>query len=569
MDTNTKDAQVTPQVNSEIVIKPTGIAELDTMLNGGLPSGAAVLLAGASGTGKTVLAMQWLFEGFEKYKEPGIYISLTEPVVKAVKNASTMSFFKKERVNPLEVHFTDLRGVIKGLGLEGKEFNRDDIEQLVETIRNMAVESGAKRIVLDSITAIGYRLQNKDLIREFVFRLGTMLAQLDANVIMTSEVTNDNYSVFGVEEFVSDGIIKLVQKEIAHGGRAHQLEIRKMRSRSFDAYPAIFRITSDGVKLFPRVSGALKYSVSNKRVSSGINGLDEMLGGGYFEGSTTILSGASGTGKTNIAVQNVIKAVERGEKVVYVTFEESHDHLLKVASAFGWDLGKYEQSGLLKILAWYPEEKYLDEHMSVIMGVVKETGAKHLVVDSLSALDNAFSKEMVRDFSTRIMATMKEQKVTTLFTIASAALMGTESVTGLDLSTISDNIIMLRYVEINSELRHGLLILKVRGSAHDKRLRGMIFTSTGIEISTTFAGYEGVIGGSARKVNKSMEDQAHDLFLEILGPMGEKIFNEEKAKGLTANNIAKLVADLGNQGIISERRKEEFVSKAEKIFSEK
>lgn len=566
---NVDTVSYTPTQHADIVIKPTGIVPLDTMLHGGLPSGAAVLLAGASGTGKTVLAMQWLFEGYDKYKEPGIYISLTEPVAKSIKNASSMSFFKKELVNPLEIHFTDLRGVIKGMGLEEKDFTREDIGELVETIRNMAVESGAKRIVLDSITAIGYRLQNKDLIREFVFHLGTVLAQLDANIIMTSEITSDGYSIFGVEEFVSDGIIKLTQKRIAHGGRAHQLEVRKMRSTSFDAYPAIFHITNDGLVLYPRVSGDLKYTVSDQRVSSGIAGLDEMLSGGYFEGSMTVLSGASGTGKTNIALQNAIRAVERGESVVYVTFEESHDHLIKMANAFGWDLAKYEKSGLLKILAWYPEEKYLDEHLSIIKGVVENVNAKYLTIDSLSALDNAFPKEMVRDFSMRIMAAMKKQKVTTLFTIATDALMGSDSVTGLDLSTIADNIIMLRYVEIESELKHGILILKVRGSAHDKKLREMIFSSTGIEIATTFAGYEGVMGGNARKISKSTEDQVRDLFLEILGPMGEKIFNEEKAKGLTVANISKFVAQLGNQGIISERRKEEFAQRAEKIFGEK
>lgn len=563
----TSQSIVIPIPSEEIIIKPTGIAELDQILNGGFPSGAAVLLTGSSGTGKTILATQWLFVGYDKYKEPGIYISLTEPVVKALKNAKKFSFFKKENVNPLMVYFTDLRSVIKSLELESKEFTLKDIDALIEVIRNMVLQSGAKRVVLDSVTAVAYRLKDKDLIRNFIFKLGTMLAQVDANVVMTSEAVNER-AVFGVEEFISDGIIRLYYDKIS-SQTIRRLEIVKMRGASYNAYPSVFRISNDGIMIFPRVGIKPDYKVSGKHISTGIEGLDIMTNGGFLEGSSTFLTGASGTGKTIISIQFLIAGLLKGEKGIYVSYEESRDHLVFDAKSFGWDLEKYEKDGLLKIIALYPEELYPEEHLQMINKSVEEFGAKRIVIDSLSSLNNLYKEEILRDLTERITIGLKQKMVTTLFTHATTSLMGAETITGAHLSTLVDTIAMLRFVEIQSELKHAILILKMRGSTHDKKLREFIFTPQGIQIISDFTGYEGVISGITRKVTTSIEEQLHGLFLEILGPMGEKIFNEYKAKGLTMDSVGELVKELGDQGIVSERRKEEFVQRSQKIFSAK
>lgn len=558
---------VIPIPSEEMVIKPTGIAELDQILSGGLPSGAAVLLSGASGTGKTILATQWLFVGYDKYKEPGIYISLTEPVVKTLKNAKKFSFFKKECVNPLMVYFTDLRSVMKSLDLENKEFTLKDIDTLIEVIHNMVLQSGAKRVVLDSVTAVAYRLKDKDLIRNFIFKLGTMLAQLDANVVMTSEAA-DERAVFGVEEFISDGIIRLYYDKISDQ-TIRRLEVVKMRGVSYSAYPSVFRISNDGVVIFPRISIRPDYNVSGKHIPTGIEGLDIMTNGGFIEGSSIFLTGASGTGKTIISMQFLTAGLQNGEKGIYISYEESRAHLVSDAKSFGWDLEKYEKDGLLKIIALYPEELYPEEHLLMINKSVEEFGAKRIVIDSLSSLNNTFKEEILRDLTERITTGLKQKMVTTLFTHATTALMGAETITGAHLSTLVDTIAMLRFVEIQSELRHAILILKMRGSAHDKKLREFIFTPQGVQITTDFSGYENVISGMTRKVMASIEEQLHGLFLEILGPMGEKIFNEHKTKGLTMDSVTRLVKELGDQGIVSERRKEEFVQRSQKIFSAK
>lgn len=555
----------TAQENN-IGLHPTGIGDLDNILAGGFPSGATVLLAGSSGTGKTILAMQWLFAGYEQFKEPGLYISLTEPVVKAIKNVSKMSFFKKEAVGPLQIYFTDLRGIMKGMNLDNKEFTREDVEALVRAIENMVMTSKAKRIVLDSVTAMAYRLKDKDLIRNFIFQLGTVLAQTDANVVLTSEVLDEGFSVFGVEEFIADGIIKVTHAKEKRGEQVRKLEVVKMRGSSYDSYQASFRITKNGLKIFPYLHRELNYKVSDVRVSTGIPGLDDMTSGGYFVGSSILLTGASGTGKTIASIQFLVDGLVRGEKAMYVSFEESKDQLVRNAQSFGWDLLKYETDGLLQILVSYPEQYYLEEHVDHISEKVKEFKPKRVVIDSLSSLGNIYDDDVLRNFTSRLVAFMKDEQVTTLLTVASSSLMGTGSITDAGLSTLTDHIIMLRYIEIQSELKHGILILKMRGSAHDKKLREITFAADGLRILTTFVGYEGILGGSARKVGNTVEDQLRALYLEILGPMGEKIFVQEQAKGISMQNIKVLIADLGSQGILSENKKAEFLSQAENIL---
>lgn len=547
-------------------IRSTGIHDFDTILAGGFPVGATVLLAGESGTGKTILAMQWLFAGYEQYKEPGLYISLTEPVVKAVKNVAKMSFFKKENLGPLQIYFTDLRGIMKGMNLDDKEFTREDVETLVGAIENMVMTSKAKRIVIDSVTAMAYRLKDKDLIRNFIFKLGTVLAQTDANVVLTSEVLGEGFSIFGVEEFISDGIIKLTNIKEKRGESVRKLEVVKMRGSTYDSYQASFRITKSGLVIFPYLHRELTYKVSDVRVSTGIPGLNEMTSGGYFEGSSVLLTGASGTGKTIASIQFLVEGLSRGEKAIYVSFEESRDQLIRNAKSFGWDLVKYEKDGLLKIMASYPEQLYLEEHIDHITEQVKLFKSKRIIIDSLSSLGNIYSDDILRNFTSRLIAFTKDEGVTTLLTVASSSLMGTGTISDAGLSTLTDHIIMLRYIEIESELKHGILILKMRGSPHDKKLREITFAPDGIRVLTAFVGYEGILGGSAKKVGSTVEDQLKVLYLEVLGPMGEKIFNQEHAKGISMKNIKALVEDLGSQGILSENKKVEFISKAENIL---
>ncbi|MHB8860312.1 MAG: ATPase domain-containing protein [Minisyncoccota bacterium] len=276
-------------------LRPTGLPQLDFLLHGGLPANSTILIAGASGTGKTILAIEWLFSGYGQFKEPGLFISLTEPVSKAIKSANKLSFFKAEYLNPAQVHFTDSREILKDFDFANKDFDRSAIKSFVESLGTIARQSGAKRIVIDSVTAMAYRLKDRDLIRDFIFELGLLFGKLDANIILTGEIAGESGSIFGVEEFISDGIIKLYYERDAHREPLRKLDIVKMRGSSYEPFPTSYRITKDGVQFYPHLKREPNYEVSNERASTGVPGLDQMTYGGYFVGSSVLLTGASGT----------------------------------------------------------------------------------------------------------------------------------------------------------------------------------------------------------------------------------------------------------------------------------
>jgi len=209
---------------------------------------------------------------------------------------------------------------------------------------------------------------------------------------------------------------------------------------------------------------------------------------------------------------------------------------------------------------------YLEEHINLIRDEVDTFAPHAVIIDSLSSLGNVFMEDSLRDFVSRLNAYLKEKLVTTIYTHATATLLGANEITDAHLSTITDQIIMLRYVEIASELRHALLILKMRGSRHEKKLREIIFTPQGLEVTSEFSGLEGVLSGATHKISESIEDQLHTLFMETLGPMGEKLFSQEKAKGLNVDSVQKLIGELTDQGIVSTRRKADFISHTDHIF---
>ena len=555
-------------VSAAVALKkqPTGLPELDVMLQGGLPIGSAVILAGTPGTGKTMLSLQWLFAGYNQFREPGLYISMTEPVSKILRNVAGLSFFKPDLVNPVQIHFTDLRGVIAGLQLAEISMTRDEVTKLIDTVLNLVKQMGAKRVVIDSVSGLGYRLADPELVRDFIFRLGSALAQLDATVILVSEAAEgEKYSVFGVEEFIADGIIQIASS-LERGERIRRLEVVKMRGTDFDSHPATLRLTGRGVVLFPRLARVLTHAVSTKRARTGSGELDAMTGGGFFEGSAVLLSGASGTGKSLFATQFLNAGLEAGEPGVYFSFEESREQVIRNAAGLGWDLKAHEEQGRLKIASAFPEQYYLEEYIDYIIDTVTRTGARRVVIDSLSSLAHVYSDDILRDFTARLIGFFKNNLVTAVLTNASSSMLGATSITESGLSTMTDTIINLRFVEIESELRHAILIVKMRGSKHDKHLREYVISPAGLKIASSFAGYEGVISGSTRKVGASVEERLRALFAEFLGPMGQRLFEEEKAKGLTPASVRRLVEQLGQQGVISSRRHVEFRSGIDGLF---
>lgn len=563
----------------KISVRPTGIPELDSILDGGLPSNAAVFVAGPPGAGKSILAMQWLFAGYRDHRESGIYFTLTEPTTKLLANLRSMNFFDKEMVASSDIravlpdspvahrpgiHFVDLRVIMKDIGIGKKDFTRKDIEKLCEKIVHIANQCDGSRIVLDSITALMYQMGTEELKRAFIFELSTYMGAMAANVLLIGEEAESVGD--GIEGFISDGLIRLDYSR-KNNELLRTLEIVKMRGINYDAHSTTFRISEDGITLYPRLHRPLTYPVSNLRVGTGIVGFNEMTGGGYIKGSTVAVMGPSGVGKSIASLHFLFEGLRAGEPCVLVSFEESRDQIFQNASGFGWDLAKYEKADLLKLVIADPEDYYLDEHIKHITKAVTECGAKRIVIDSLSSLGNAFGSEGLHDFAWRMSTYFKGHESTSLFTLATEGLTGAGPLSEAHISSFVDAIVMFRYVEIQSELRRAVLVLKMRGSSHDRKLREIVVTSDGISISTDFRGYEAVLSGSTRKIKESVDDQLRVLFLEVLGPMGEKIFNEEKRKGLTAKRVKELIDQLGSQGVLSVQRKADFLDRTQHIFN--
>lgn len=534
----------------------TGIFELDRMLDGGFPKGSVILVAGPSGSGKTVLSFQWLFEG-TKAGERGVYLTLTEPLIKTMKNLETMGFYDKHALEEDKLRIVDIHEMLADRGLEyGK---------IIEYVEARVKETNAKRLCLDSVTAIAYSLDNKATVRKFIFELGKALAAIGCTTILTSEVSGDErYSVYGVEEFISDAIVRLDQVNVRNE-LLRRIEVVKVRGRRYRGETLYFRIESPGIVIFPKMRVSLTYSASTERLSTGVHSLDSLFYGGLFAGSSTLVSGPTGTGKSLLSLQFLLDGLKKGEACLFVGYEESREQILRNAAAFGWDLSEYERDGLLTIRCVYPTEKSLDEHLLDIRTIVESKNIRRSAIDSLSAIYADFPAEDVSDFSRRLNGYLKLRHITNMFTFANDGPSRDEP-TGSMLSTTADNLLTLRHVEMDGHLGLVMNIPKSRGSSHSKDLVSYTISSRGIVLGQTLAGYEGVITGVSRKVSETVEEMLEAEFKRYLGPMGLPVFQELYSEGLSKDRVLSYIRGLEGEKILRREDAEKFALTAAAIM---
>jgi circadian clock protein KaiC len=479
----------------------TGIKEFDKLLDGGFTKGSIILLAGSSGSGKTIFSFQWLFEGI-KNNENGIYITLTEPLFKTLENLEKLSYYDKEAIENEKLRIVDLREIY---GKEGF-----DQQKILDFIEDEVKRTNAKRLCIDSITAIAYQLDDRAKIRAFIFAVGTTLATLGCTTVLISEVSEMNkYSKYEVEEFISDAIIRFDQINVKDEPQ-RIMRIIKVRGRNYRSDDIYFKITKDGINVFPKLRVLLEHFSTTERISMGISALDDMLGGGIFVGSSTLITGSPGTGKSTLGLSFIAEGLKNGETCLYAGFEESKTQVLRNAKNFGWDFEKYEREGLLVMRCIYPNEKHLEEHLADIRQIVEEKKIKRCVVDPLSAISSAFSPDAFISFSKRLNGYLKTQEVTPLFTSATTSLIGNTKDADAHLSTISDNIVLLRYVEMQGDVQSVINIIKMRGSEHSKSLRIYNITDKGIVVGKSLEGYEGVTTGVSKKIAE-LEEESKEL----------------------------------------------------------
>ncbi|MDY6778334.1 MAG: ATPase domain-containing protein [Candidatus Nanohaloarchaea archaeon] len=469
---------------NDYAIEPTGIDELDAILEGGLPQGYSILLAGDSGTGKTVMSMQWLYEGVKQDKR-GLYLTLTESVTEATKNLQSMSFYDETESG---VRFADLRSTFDILDMRGRGVSQEDIDDLIDAIGSIVEDAGADRIVIDSITAIAQMMDDEEQIRTFMFEIGQLLSSLDATVILTSEVSGNGYSAYGVEEFISDGIIKL-QHTVRNDDIERKLRVVKLRGTSFDTGVFDFAITGDGITIFDN-RWNIDYSIKQERISLGIDGLESLKGDGVRRGTVNLITGPSGAGKTLSSLHFMGKGVDNGEECIFFSLEQSEEDLKATAAMFGGCPGQGEQENM----TWCchaPGEYTPEGFINHMKEAVAENDADRLVIDSVTPLrDQIGNQDVFAQYIQKLLLNVRSENVTTVVTSSHQSLVGTDSVTRGGLVSFVDNVFLLDTERVHNKQVRTFAVWKLRHDDFDHTIYRYDITEDGLQIREPFNRYE-------------------------------------------------------------------------------
>jgi circadian clock protein KaiC len=472
----------------------TGIPGLDDVSQGGLPRGRVTMVAGPTGSAKTVLAGQFLASG-ARSGEPGVFVTLEEPEADLRRNLTTLGIDVAELEESGDWAFVDA----------APRYDPDQDPTLPVRIDTLAAQigqamdrTGATRIVIDSYGAAGFGAEDQRG-RQRLRSLLSELRRMGATVILTVETgatVGGDLPGHGVGEFVADTVI-LLRNSMEGESRRRTLEILKMRGAPHRRGQFPFTIVPGrGVVLLPPPVQQLDRGSPDARVTSGNAEVDGLCGGGFFRDSIVLVSGATGTGKTLMATEFLAGGVARGERSLLLAFDESRDQLRRNVRGWGYDFDDAEADGLLRVVSTYPEAATHEDHLVAIKAAIDEFGPARIAVDSLSALERVGSAASLRDFITGLTAYVKATRMVGLFTVATDTLLSGSSVTETHISMQTDSIILLRYVEVFGALKRGLTVLKMRGSDHDRDIREFLIDDTGLHVGDPFRTVAGILSGN-------------------------------------------------------------------------
>ena len=480
---------------------PTSIQGFDEITSGGLPKGRPTLVCGDAGCGKTLFAMEFLVRGATVYNEPGIFISFEETEKELTANVTSLGF----DLNNLVRH--------KKLWLEHIHVERGEIEQngeydlkgLFVHIHNAIESIGAKRVVLDTIETLFSELPNPTAVRTELRRLFGWLKKKNVTTIVTGEKGEGTLTRQGLEEYVSDCVI-LLDHRVTDQSSIRRLRIVKYRGSTHGTNEYPFLIDEDGFSVLPVTSLGLNHISSKERISTGIPRLDTMLSGkGYFRGSTVLVSGTAGTGKTSLAAQFVEAACKRGEKVLYFSFEESPSQFMRNMSSIGIHLDSWVKKGLLHFHATRPTLFGLEHHLTTTIKLINQIKPQVVILDPIDAFIIGKNQTEVKIMLLRLVDFLKMKNITAFF--ASLSTTGdSKELTDMAISSLIDTWLLLRDIEIGGERNRALYILKSRGMSHSNQIREFLLTDHGIELLDVYVGPEGVLTGSARLSQEAKND---------------------------------------------------------------
>ena len=484
--------------NSRAVTVPktlTGITGFDSISDGGLPRERATLVAGTAGSAKTVFAVNYLAAGIMHAAENGVFVTFEDAVADVRRNVQGFGWDIAQWEREGKWAFVDAAPDADNPVTVVGEY---DLSGLLVRIQNAVKKVGAKRVALDSLNALFVQFKEHGLLRAELFRITSTLKKMGVTVLFTGERTEEYGEVtrYGIEEFVADNVI-ILRNILDEERRRRTVEILKMRGTSHQRGEFPFTITSrDGIVVIPLSQIELTQSSSTVRITSGIKELDRMCGGGFFRDSVILASGASGTGKTLLVTQFMSGGFKAKERSLLFAFEESKDQLFRNAAAWGMDFHAMEKKERLMVVNRYPHAMAMEDHLVEMTQMIEDFKPNRVAVDSLSALERVSSVRGFREFVTALTSTLKKKETAGFFTSTSPSLLGGTSVTEKHISTLTDSIILLRYVEAFGTMRRALVVLKMRGSHHDSAIREYTIDGKGMHIGEQFSVVGGVLSGN-------------------------------------------------------------------------
>ena len=456
----------------------TGIQGLDEITNGGLPQGRLTLICGGAGSGKTLLAASFLVNGARLYGEPGVFMTFEENGDEIASDVASLGFDLPALVDEGKL-FIDYVRVERS---EIEETGEYDLEGLFVRLDHAIRSTGAKRIVLDTIESLFSGLNNANILRAELRRLFRWLKDKGMTAVITAERGEGTLTRQGLEEYVSDAVILLDQR-VTEQVSTRRLRVVKYRGSHHGTNEYPFLINRDGLSVLPVTSLGLEHDASGERISSGVRELDQMLGGdGYFRGSTVLISGTAGTGKTSLAAHFAEAACRRGERVLYFLFEESPNQLVRNMRSIGVDLKPWVDTGLLKFTAERPSRAGLETHLASMYQSVREFRPSVTIVDAVTNLLTIGTQTDVRAMLMRVIDFLKVSGVTGLFSSLTAAHSSYEE-TQTGISSLMDTWIAMTIDEIERERRRSIRILKSRGMAHSNHVHAFTLTDHGLRIT--------------------------------------------------------------------------------------